>query len=102
MLEAEKSTAMAAIKGEVTEWLKVLVSKTSVPGFRYRGFESHPLRQIVQGRSRHCHSSAKTPSNQPPETIASPGGGSELWLVASFLPPAEKLGSLPMYLPIGS
>ena len=46
MLEAEKSTAMVAMKGEVTEWLKVLVSKTSVPGFRYRGFESHPLRQV--------------------------------------------------------
>ena len=34
--------------GEVTEWLKVLVSKTSVPLSRYRGFESRPLRHFLQ------------------------------------------------------
>jgi hypothetical protein len=38
--------------GEVSEWLKVLVSKTGVRGNSYRGFESLPLRQ--DNRTRPC------------------------------------------------
>ena len=34
--------------GEVSEWLKELVSKTSVR-FPYRGFESRPLRLLFWG-----------------------------------------------------
>ena len=35
---------VSAIHGEVSEWFKELVLKTSDPA-RDRGFESHPLRQ---------------------------------------------------------
>ena len=35
-------------RGEVPEWSIGAVSKTVVPRERYRGFESHPLRQISQ------------------------------------------------------
>ncbi len=37
-----------ACLGEVSEWFKELVLKTSDTA-RYRGFESHPLRQSIQG-----------------------------------------------------
>ena len=36
------------VVGEVSEWLKELVSKTSVR-FSYRGFESRPLRYVLVG-----------------------------------------------------
>ena len=39
-------------RGEVSEWFKELVLKTSDPA-RDRGFESHPLRQIVWKFSFH-------------------------------------------------
>ncbi len=33
--------------GEMAEWLKALLSKSSVPGNRYPGFESLSLRQVL-------------------------------------------------------
>ena len=33
-------------KGEVAEWLKAALSKSVIPGFRYRGFKSHPHRHV--------------------------------------------------------
>jgi hypothetical protein len=36
--------------GEVAEWLKATVSKTVIPSYRDRGFESHPLRQLRNSR----------------------------------------------------
>ena len=43
-LESEAVSTTAGPRGEVREWLNRAVSKTVVPK-RYRGFESHPLRQ---------------------------------------------------------
>ena len=39
-------TTVAKINGEVSEWFKELVLKTSDPE-RDRGFESHPLRHFI-------------------------------------------------------
>ena len=36
----------ATLSGEVAEWLKAAASKAVVLLLGYRGFESHPLRQL--------------------------------------------------------